>query len=42
MGRAVRAKARIWPGLHYRTADVQAKALGKNVADYVAANFSQP
>jgi hypothetical protein len=35
-------EARIWAGLHYRTADVQAKQLGKNVADYTAANFFQP
>jgi hypothetical protein len=35
-------EARIWAGLHYRTADVQAQALGRNIADYMAANFFQP
>ena len=35
-------EARIWAGLHYRTADVQAKVLGWNVADYMAANYFQP
>jgi hypothetical protein len=32
-------EARIWAGLHYRTADVQAKVLGNNVADYMFANY---
>ena len=35
-------EARIWAGLHYRTADVQAKVLGKNVADYMAAHYFEP
>jgi hypothetical protein len=35
-------EARIWAGLHYRTADVQARQLGENVADYAAANYFQP
>jgi hypothetical protein len=35
-------EARIWAGLHYRTADVQARTLGRNVADYVTTNFFQP
>lgn len=35
-------EARIWAGLHYRTADEQAKTLGWNVADYAAANYFQP
>jgi hypothetical protein len=35
-------EARIWAGLHYRTADVQGEALGRNVADYTAANYFQP
>jgi hypothetical protein len=35
-------EARIWAGLHYRTADVQAKVLGNNVADYMAAHYFQP
>jgi hypothetical protein len=35
-------EARIWAGLHFRTADTQGKALGHNVAEYAAANFFQP
>lgn len=35
-------EARIWAGLHYRTADVQARDLGNNVADYMAAHYFQP
>jgi hypothetical protein len=35
-------EARIWAGLHYRTGDVQAEQLGRNVADYMAANYFQP
>jgi hypothetical protein len=35
-------EARIWAGLHYRTADVQAELLGRNVADYMAENYFQP
>jgi hypothetical protein len=35
-------EARIWAGLHYRTADVQARQLGENVADYMAENYFQP
>jgi hypothetical protein len=35
-------EARIWAGLHYRTADVQARAMGTNIADYLAANYFQP
>jgi hypothetical protein len=34
-------EARIWAGLHYRTADVQAEILGRNVADYMRANYFQ-
>ena len=34
--------ARIWAGLHYRTADVQGQLLGLNVANYGAANYFQP
>jgi len=33
-------EARIWAGLHYRSADVQGQALGRNVANYAAANYS--
>ena len=32
-------EARIWAGLHYRTADEQAQILGRNVAEYMAANY---
>jgi hypothetical protein len=35
-------KARIWAGLHFRTADVQAVRLGRNVADYMLDNYFQP
>jgi hypothetical protein len=34
-------EARIWAGLHFRTADVQAQDLGRNVADYMAENYFQ-
>jgi hypothetical protein len=34
-------EARIWAGLHFRTADVQAEQLGRNVADYMAENYFQ-
>jgi hypothetical protein len=32
-------EARIWSGLHFRTADVQAVELGGNIARYAAANY---
>jgi len=32
-------EARIWAGLHFRTADVQGQVLGRNVADYMAAHY---
>jgi hypothetical protein len=35
-------EARIWAGLHFRTADVQAVQLGTNVANYTAANYFEP
>jgi hypothetical protein len=35
-------EARIWAGLHYRTADVQARQLGRNVAEYMASHYFQP
>jgi PAP2 superfamily len=35
-------EARIWAGLHFRTADVQAQTLGRNVAEYMAAHYFQP
>jgi hypothetical protein len=34
--------ARIWAGLHYRTADVQAQILGMKVANYMAKHYFQP
>jgi hypothetical protein len=33
--------ARIWAGLHYRSADVQGQVLGRNVANYGIANYFQ-
>ena len=35
-------QARIWAGLHFRTADVQGRDLGINVANFMADNFFQP
>ena len=35
-------EARIWAGLHFRTADVQAKALGANVVQYMVDRYFQP
>jgi hypothetical protein len=35
-------EARIWAGIHFRTADVQGAALGDEVADYLGANYFQP
>jgi hypothetical protein len=35
-------EARIWAGLHFRTGDVQAEELGRNVADYMAEHYFQP
>jgi hypothetical protein len=35
-------EARIWAGLHFRTADVHARELGTNVAHYAAANYFEP
>ena len=35
-------EARIWAGLHFRTADVQAVQLGTNVANFAAANYFGP
>jgi PAP2 superfamily len=34
--------ARIWAGLHFRTADVQAQNLGKKVAYYLSKQYFQP
>jgi hypothetical protein len=35
-------EARIWAGLHFRTADVQGRQLGANIANFAAANYFQP
>jgi len=35
-------KARIWAGLHFRTADVQAVGLGDNVFHYMTDHYFQP
>jgi hypothetical protein len=35
-------EARIWAGLHYRTADVQGRDLGINVANYMLDNYFEP
>ena len=35
-------EARIWAGLHFRSADVQAAELGRNVAELMADNYFQP
>jgi hypothetical protein len=35
-------EARIWAGLHYRTADMQAELLGGQIVDYMEQNFFQP
>jgi hypothetical protein len=34
--------ARVWAGLHFRTADVQGRDIGINVANYTADNYFQP
>jgi hypothetical protein len=34
--------ARVWAGIHFRTADVQAAVLGKKVARYMQNNYFQP
>jgi hypothetical protein len=34
--------ARVWAGLHFRTADLQGQQLGKNAAEYVTSNFFRP
>jgi hypothetical protein len=34
--------ARIWAGLHFRTADIQGKILGRKIADYMARHYFQP
>jgi hypothetical protein len=35
-------EARIWGGLHYRSADVQGQVLGRRIANYGATNYFQP
>jgi hypothetical protein len=34
--------ARVWAGIHFRTADVQGTVIGKKVADYLRKNHFQP
>jgi hypothetical protein len=34
--------ARVWAGLHFRTADVQAQSLGRKVVHYMAKHYFQP
>ena len=35
-------EARIWAGLHFRNADVQAVQMGTSIANYAAANYFEP
>ncbi|MGA9160266.1 MAG: vanadium-dependent haloperoxidase [Actinomycetota bacterium] len=35
-------EARVWAGLHFRTADVQGAELGENVANFAMENYFQP
>jgi hypothetical protein len=35
-------EARIWAGLYFRTPDVQAAELGKNVAEFMEESYFQP
>ena len=35
-------EARIWAGLHFRSADVQARRLGRNVAEFMAETYFLP
>ena len=35
-------KARIWAGVHFRTADVQGAVLGRKVVRYMRNNYFQP
>jgi hypothetical protein len=34
--------ARVWAGLHYRTADIHAQILGRKVVHYMAKHYFQP
>ena len=34
--------ARVWGGIHFRTADVQGAVLGKKVAAWVSKHYFQP
>jgi hypothetical protein len=34
--------ARIWGGIHFRTADIQGQILGREIADYMAEHYFQP
>jgi hypothetical protein len=35
-------RARVWAGLHFRTADLQARLLGRKVVQYMAEHYFQP
>ncbi len=35
-------EARIWAGIHFRTADVQGQILGREIADYMETHYFQP
>jgi hypothetical protein len=35
-------EARIWDGIHFRTADVQGTVIGKKVAKYVRKHYVKP
>ena len=34
--------ARVWQGIHFRSADVQGARIGRNVARWLSNNFLQP
>ena len=34
--------ARVWQGIHFRSADIQGARLGRHVAEWVATNAFQP
>jgi hypothetical protein len=34
--------ARVWGGIHFRTADVQGTVIGKKVANWLEKNYFQP
>jgi hypothetical protein len=38
----MRYDARVWSGIHFRTADTQGAVLGKKVAQHLRKNYFQP